>query len=371
MKRIFSAIHALFETWFHKRNIIIVSEHKVKHVPVGARTQFIILTSLLSCVCLASYSTGSYMAARSLVKERTQALRSVTSVRTQAGLPSLVQVAPLTNTASNNTAPTLSVPLLTPAVLDHGDLFARIAFLEQRVMDLTNTNDAIVQRVREKTAGRISNIESLIKESGLNVEDIKKQAQDSMPVKTKPVAHSVDGKGAEGGPFIPDDLSLMPDMPARSDEMLANLNTLEVLEYVVDILPKGRPVGDSELQSGFGHRIDPFNGRLAFHSGLDMAGPMGTPVHSTATGKVVFAGWKGAYGNCVDIDHGLGIVTRYGHMSEISVNEGDIVKTGDIIGLEGSTGRSTGPHVHYEVRYYDRPLNPVNFIDASRYVFEE
>lgn len=370
MKRIFSAVYDFFEVWFHKRNIIIVSERQVKHVPISAKAQFALVTALLGCVCLASYSTGSYMAARSLVKERTQALRSITSARTQNGLPSLVQVAPVTSAPSTSSSVASSVPLLTPSVLDHGDLFERIAFLEQRVMELTNTNDTIVQRVREKTAGRISNIESLIRSAGLNVEDLKKQVGKTLPPEKKPVAHNSGNNvgGGEGGPFIPDDFSSMPE---HTDEMFTNLDTLELLQHVVNALPLGKPVNNATLQSSFGHRIDPFNGNVAFHGGLDMAAPYGEPIRSTAAGTVIASGVNGAYGNAVDIDHGFGIVTRYGHLSETLVNEGDVVRKGDIIGLEGSTGRSTGPHLHYEVRYHDRPINPKNFIDPDRYVSKE
>lgn len=357
MKAVFSAIHDFFEVWFHKRNLIIVSERQVKHVPISARNQFIVLTALLGCVCLASYSTGSYMAAQSLVKERTQALRSITSARTQNGLSSVVQVAPLDSDLK--TAAATPIPLLTPAVLDHGDLFERIAFLEQRVTELTNANDTIVSKVREKTAGRINNIERLINAAGLNVDDLKNQVSEA------PSPSESKGKKAEGGPFIPDDLSSMPE---HADEMFANLEELDVLQRVIDILPSGLPVHNAKVQSNFGHRIDPFNGNVAFHGGIDMSAAYGEPIYTTGDGVVVEAGRRGAYGYAVDVDHGFGIVTRYGHMSEILVDKGDRVRKGDIVGLEGSTGRSTGPHLHYEVRYHDRPINPKNFLDPERYV---
>ena len=120
--------------------------------------------------------------------------------------------------------------------------------------------------------------------------------------------------------------------------------------------------------SGFGARIDPFTGRYAFHPGIDFAGPWGSVVHATAPGTVVFAGNRGGYGNMVEIDHGYGIHTRYGHLSMISVRVGTRIAKGAALGRVGSTGRSTGPHVHYEVWYDDVVKNPNNFIEAGRHV---
>jgi murein DD-endopeptidase MepM/ murein hydrolase activator NlpD len=152
--------------------------------------------------------------------------------------------------------------------------------------------------------------------------------------------------------------------------IFSQLDDLQELSQIVSNLPLDKPIAGDD-QSPFGHRIDPFTGHLAFHSGLDIAGPYGGKVHSTADGVVVAAGWNGSYGNAVDIDHGFGIVTRYGHLSAILVHVGDHVHHGSVIGEEGSTGRSTGPHVHYEVRYNDQPMNPKNFIGAGNEISQE
>jgi murein DD-endopeptidase MepM/ murein hydrolase activator NlpD len=137
-------------------------------------------------------------------------------------------------------------------------------------------------------------------------------------------------------------------------------------------VPLTTPVmgGQFERTSGFGPRVDPFTGRYAFHPGLDFAGPWGAVVHSTAPGTVVWAGGRGSYGNMVEIDHGFGIHTRYGHLSSILVQVGAKVGKGSPIGKLGSTGRSTGPHVHYEVWYDDVVRNPSRFIEAGRYVLQ-
>jgi murein DD-endopeptidase MepM/ murein hydrolase activator NlpD len=135
-------------------------------------------------------------------------------------------------------------------------------------------------------------------------------------------------------------------------------------------LPITAPLDNYYTTSGFGRRTDPFNGNVALHEGLDLVSNVGAEVLATAPGTVIFAGWQGEYGRLVEIDHGLGITTRYAHLKAISVEVGETVDYRDQIGLLGSSGRSTGPHVHYEVRFNDRPFNPMNFLKAGRYVFK-
>lgn len=120
-------------------------------------------------------------------------------------------------------------------------------------------------------------------------------------------------------------------------------------------------IKDYTMSSGYGYRSDPIYGTTAFHAGLDFAASMGTPVFATADGVVDVAGWKGGYGNCIEISHGYNYTTLYGHLSEILVTPGKNVKRGELIGKVGSTGKSTGPHLHYEVRFKDEPQNPVNY----------
>ena len=150
----------------------------------------------------------------------------------------------------------------------------------------------------------------------------------------------------------------------------AVLSQLNDLSEEVSHIPLTLPVdsGQFDRTSGFGSRVDPFTGRYAFHPGIDFAGPWGSKVAATAGGTIVFAGYRGGYGNMVEIDHGFGIRTRYGHLSAITVKEGARIAKGGILGRVGSTGRSTGPHVHYEVWFDDVVRNPTNFIEAGRHV---
>jgi murein DD-endopeptidase MepM/ murein hydrolase activator NlpD len=128
-------------------------------------------------------------------------------------------------------------------------------------------------------------------------------------------------------------------------------------------VPMGQPVYSTIMTSGFGVRSDPFRGRAAMHPGIDLAGPLGTPVYATADGVVDRSEWNnGGYGNLIEIDHGQGIQTRYGHLSQRIALPGQHVHRGDLIGLMGSTGRSTGSHLHYEVRIAGRAVNPIAFV---------
>lgn len=133
-------------------------------------------------------------------------------------------------------------------------------------------------------------------------------------------------------------------------------------------IPSSRPVDLSSFSSNFGFRSDPFKGTRAMHAGVDIPGPVGTPVYATADGLVGRAQRAGGYGNLVELEHGQGIQTRYGHLSSIVAQPGTRVKRGDLIGLMGSTGRSTGSHLHYEVRLDGRAVNPVPFLESADYV---
>ena len=133
-------------------------------------------------------------------------------------------------------------------------------------------------------------------------------------------------------------------------------------------VPSSKPVNIATFTSGYGVRSDPFRGSAAMHAGIDLAGPYGTPIYATADGIVEKAEWSGGYGNMVEIDHGKGLETRFGHLSRILVHEGQKVTRGTLIALMGSTGRSTGSHLHYEVRIDGRAVNPVPFLQSADYV---
>ncbi|MGZ8997542.1 MAG: M23 family metallopeptidase [Allosphingosinicella sp.] len=163
----------------------------------------------------------------------------------------------------------------------------------------------------------------------------------------------------------------LEDVPSDADprfrELFASWTRTEQLEQAVVAIPSARPIHtDVNFTSGFGVRSDPFRGRAAMHGGIDLAGAIGTPIFATADGIVGRAGWNdGGYGNLVEINHGEGIQTRYGHLSRISATPGSRVRRGELIGYMGSTGRSTGSHLHYEVRIDGRAVNPIPFMQSN------
>jgi len=170
-----------------------------------------------------------------------------------------------------------------------------------------------------------------------------------------------------GGPFVP------VKLPADAGAFERQLYRISVTRAAVDrlnrtlaLVPYRKPViGEVEFTSGFGVRSDPFLGRPAMHTGLDFRAAMGDPVRATANGKVVSSGWAGGYGRMVEVDHGNGLSTRYGHLSEINVKVGDVIRIGQVIGAVGSTGRSTGPHLHYETRIDGDAVDPQKFLRAG------
>jgi murein DD-endopeptidase MepM/ murein hydrolase activator NlpD len=168
-----------------------------------------------------------------------------------------------------------------------------------------------------------------------------------------------------GGPYEP--VPAVDNADPRFRELFTTWRQLDQLQQGAAAIPSAFPLHQGvNFTSGFGVRSDPFRGRAAMHPGIDLAGPIGTPVYATADGTVGRSEWNsGGYGNLVEIDHGQGIQTRYGHLSQRIAIAGQRVHRGDLIGLMGSTGRSTGSHLHYEVRIDGRAVNPVPFLQAS------
>lgn len=182
---------------------------------------------------------------------------------------------------------------------------------------------------------------------------------------------SLNDKSAQGGPLLTLATSADGSIDPRFQRFGLSVARMDVLERSVARLPQVLPASLDYISSGFGFRVDPFNGAGAFHPGLDFRGPIGAPIYAAARGTVSFVGQRSGYGNCVEIDHGNGLITRYAHMSGFRTTIGKAVQPGEVIGLIGSTGRSTGPHLHFEVRINDRPVNPRPFLEAVPHVLEK
>ncbi|HST35922.1 MAG TPA: M23 family metallopeptidase [Allosphingosinicella sp.] len=206
-----------------------------------------------------------------------------------------------------------------------------------------------IRQAREITRGRIRQAAANIRTMGLNPNDF---------------VHPTN-QGAMGGPL--EEVSEGSNADPRFRELFTTWQRLDQLEQGAAAIPSAHPIHDSiAFTSGYGVRSDPFRGRAAMHAGIDLAGPYGTPIYATADGVVGRAEYNnGGYGNLVEINHGQGIQTRYGHLSRYVARAGQRVRRGELIGYMGSTGRSTGSHLHYEVRINGTAVNPVPFITQA------
>ncbi|ANU06712.1 M23 family metallopeptidase [Paraurantiacibacter namhicola] len=220
---------------------------------------------------------------------------------------------------------------------------ARLAQIERRQI-------ALAERMTRFADRRAARAEKAIRKLGLNPDAMLANSRDAM-----------------GGPFE----ALGKSIDPRFQRLGASLARMDALERGLAGIPQVMPADINMISSGFGYRRDPFNGSGAMHSGLDFKGPVGAPIHAAAAGKVTFVGYKGGYGKTVEITHGNGMMTRYAHMSRYNAKVGQKVDAGSVIGAIGSTGRSTGPHLHFEVRINNRAVNPRPFLETAPNVLEE
>ena len=229
-----------------------------------------------------------------------------------------------------------------------------------RVEGIGKSENLLMTQTEGALDQSVGNLRNVVRRTGINPDAFSRK---------------IAGAQGIGGPEIPLDQVRVEGI---SDPQFAHaylgaaavLDQLNGLSAALDHVPLAAPVSTASFDksSGFGARVDPFTGRYAFHPGIDFAGPWGSVVHATAPGLVVFAGYRGGYGNMVEVDHGYGIHTRYAHLSAVSVKVGTRIGKGAGLGRVGSTGRSTGSHVHYEVWYDNSVKNPNNFIEAGRHV---
>ncbi len=259
-------------------------------------------------------------------------------------------------------------PLVSPLVR----LVVRDEFA-QRDRFMRENLDAMAQKVGEMQA-KVVKLEAM-SERVSELAGVKPQELPPQPTKT-PDTSSLSGKGGQGGPFVPahgaTHPSAMEQLNVWADAVDQRTDQSTDLFLMVEsrlfekrlqslMVPNSRPV-HGPVGSGFGFRSDPFSGRAALHTGLDFPAPDGTPIYSAAGGVVIAADYHPAYGNVVELDHNNGLVTRYAHASKALVKAGDIVKRGQLIAHVGSTGRSTGSHLHFEVLVEGVPQDPAKFL---------
>ncbi len=245
----------------------------------------------------------------------------------------------------------------TVATGDTKVLRERTVALIQRLDDLHAAQGNVLDRLGERTVKNIEEAERLVAMTGLELDSVLKRATKSFYGQGGPMIEVPEGEGLNG-------------LPGSVSEIDSQLTRWSGLRALLKRIPMISPVDFYHKASDFGLRRDPMNKRRSMHFGVDLAGWRGAPVYATAPGRVVFAGRKGRFGLMVEIEHGYGIRTRYAHLLKILVKRGDEVDHRHQIALLGSSGRSTGPHVHYEIRFDGKPMDPSKFIRAGRYVFK-
>lgn len=225
---------------------------------------------------------------------------------------------------------------------------------------LVRRNDKIFAKLEEALTVSVEPLDKMFSAAGLNPDDLLSAVRK--------------GYSGQGGPLSPISFSTKgeaaPAEEIRANAILQGLDRMNMYRLAAFKAPFSMPVkGAVRFTSGFGGRDDPFGRGWRRHEGQDLAGAYGTPILATADGVVTFAGWESGYGRLIKIKHDFGIETRYGHLSQIRVNVGDRVSRGDRIGDMGNSGRSTGTHLHYEIRIGGDAINPMTFIKAARNVF--
>jgi murein DD-endopeptidase MepM/ murein hydrolase activator NlpD len=236
------------------------------------------------------------------------------------------------------------------AYLQPGSLTAKLDRVAQSLDRVEQKQDAALDSMQVAIDNKIKRVQSVL--ADLHI-DLGKHG---------------DITGSIGGPFVPVKPPSSKASEFERDLYKVNLTRARFERTLQELrsIPLRKPVeGDIDMSSPFGVRMDPFMRGPAIHTGVDLRGDMGEPAHVTASGKVTIAGWSGGYGNMVEVDHLNGVSTRYGHLSKILVKPGQHVTMGQVVGLIGSTGRSTGPHLHYETRINDTAVDPQKFLRAG------
>ena len=358
--------------WFPEREFFMRSQGQVRFITITSRVQMIaagtaaalLLVWTLSMVVMAVLQVQATSARATLLdreaevakaEHRVDAYKDDLATETanlqqrQEYLENMVSMLPEDVKAAGDTVSDSSEETARTISLIERSMpeAAGLARIEARQL-------ALVERLTRFADSRAARAEQAIRKLGLDPRTVLAEA-----------------RSAQGGPFEALGSEGDGSIDPRFARLGLSLARMDALEKGLDRIPQVMPADVSNISSGFGYRRDPFNGSGAMHSGLDFRGPRGDPIHAAAAGKVSFVGVKSGYGKVVEISHGNGLMTRYAHMSRWNAKAGQVVAAGDVIGAIGSTGRSTGPHLHFEVRINDRAVNPRPFLERAPNVLEE
>lgn len=377
MQRTIASAALRVRAWFPEREFIMRTEGHVRYVRITSRLQMTV-AGIVAALLLAWVLTMAAVAISSLLERRD-------------AMSLLNREAKVTSAENRIAAYRKNVD----AVAD--DLDRRQLFIEKMVKTYVGDLPAdakageTVSDSSEEASKTVDKVSALVPEAAPLAEIEARQlafaerltrfadrqsaaAETAMRKLGLNPAHmlaTLDDRSAMGGPLI----ELLPFARASFDPRFRRLGLslarMDALKRGLQGIPQVIPAAGTHISSGFGYRSDPFAGSPAFHAGLDFKGPTGAPIFAAARGLVAFVGRRAGYGNCVEIDHGNGLRTRYAHMSAFRARTGQPVMAGQVIGLVGSTGRSTGPHLHFEVRLHGQPVNPRPFLEVAPNVLEK
>ncbi|MCE3233430.1 MAG: peptidase [Rickettsiaceae bacterium] len=346
------------------KKIVVISEKGISSMPVSFRFQASCIAFVFAFMLWVSYSTGKYFAYESTISKKDFEIwtTNISNENLQYQVADLHDNLMELNKYFDNIKK--YGPISELGTEEKAPGAAKQANKNVKDADANSENGVrgVLSNIRNKVMERIENLESIIEMTGLKVDQVANQ-NDSL----RRVMIHKDAEKHQGGEFIPLDDKDAADF--NNNTFDKEVNYLMQLEKVVRTFPVSPPMPHYWVSSEFGGRIDPIRRTGAIHTGVDLVGGDKAKVFSSAPGKVRFSGFYGAYGRLIEIDHGSGITTRYGHLEKILVEEGEPIEKGQLIGIQGNSGRSTGTHLHYEVRYNNKAYDPKNFLKAGKYVF--
>ena len=358
---IIEAGKAFFKFVFTKRTILFVTSQKIRSITLGPVSQLCVFITIAWVVNL-FYQSVQY---NKIISEKSQEITRLNSVNEyfETEFSNINEKLHKVNdylisiTGQGTPASDRKKPLDLPTNVQEQDLSKSDKHTLNQIKNATGA----LSDIQNAANSRIKKIEKTIALTGLHI-----KSKNSVQAENSPSI------GGQGGPLVPVVTKNFSDSEKLETVKFANeIDRLIVLEKLTQVMPLARPIKSYFVSSGFGTRTDPITGGFARHQGLDFVGPNHEKIVSPSSGRVILAGKFSDYGNAVVIDHGFGITTRYGHLSAVKVEKGQMVKKGDVIALQGSTGRSTGQHLHYEVRYKNTPLNPRKFLEAGDALFND
>ncbi len=373
-------VKRLFKIAFAKRTVMFVTNEKIRSVNLGPAFQLVIVFFIAWVINLFNQSIRYHQ----ILDEKTHEISKLKSMNSffedefnsvNEKLKKINEYLSSTIGSKHNVKETRDESnhiSKFPANVSEDQLSRR----DKSTVININESKAQISDIQNIARQRIKRIELVINATGLNVKKSKsllRKFNSKEHVKETSLNNPQDLNKSQGGPRENDNFDELANKASSGsiDDDFENfqfsneIDYLMVLERLAQALPFNRPMRNYYISSSFGVRVDPITHRYTQHSGLDFVGVSNEKVISPSAGKIILAGKFSDYGNAVVIDHGYGITTRYGHLSAIKVKEGDVVKQGQVIALQGNTGRSTGAHLHYEVRYKNIPLNPRKFLEAG------